>query len=118
MKEVTEFATKHGKIAVAVSTQSVPRSPGHVPYFEYQFRLLDQNDPRAQGVTLTPRPDYVVESTQNINAQLKVEGLKTNRGDAVDLYTEITKLDDLRKRGLITDVEYETEKKKLLAKTK
>jgi hypothetical protein len=118
MKEVYAFAEKHGKIAVAVSTQSVPRSPGHVPYFEYQFRLLDRNDPRAQGVTLAPRPDYVVESTQNINANIKLDAPGKNRGDTVDLYTELTKLDDLGKRGLISDAEYEIEKKKLLERTK
>jgi len=89
-----------------------------VPYFEYQFRLLDRNDPRAQGVSLKLRPDYVVESTQNIKAEIKVEGNERNRGDAGDLYAELTKLDDLRKRGLITDAEYEAEKKKALAKTK
>lgn len=116
MKEVSEFAAKQGKIAVAVSTHSIPRSPGHVPYFEYQFRLMDRSDPRAQGVTLTPRPDHVIESNQNINANIKIEGLEKSKGGAVDLYSELTKLDDLRKRGLITDAEYEAEKRKLLGR--
>ena len=31
-----------------------------------------------------------------------------------DIYTEIIKLDDLRKKGLITDAEFEAQKKKLL----
>lgn len=31
-----------------------------------------------------------------------------------DVYTKILKLDDLRKRGLITDEEFDAEKKKLL----
>ena len=37
---------------------------------------------------------------------------------AGDLYTEILKLDDLRKRGLLTDKEFEQQKKKLLKKSK
>jgi hypothetical protein len=34
--------------------------------------------------------------------------------EADDLYSNILKLDDLRQRGLITDEEYEQEKKELL----
>jgi hypothetical protein len=33
---------------------------------------------------------------------------------AKDLYTEILKLDELRKRGLLTDAEFDAQKKKLL----
>ena len=37
---------------------------------------------------------------------------------AGDLYAELLKLDDLRKRGLLTDKEFEQEKKKLLKRSK
>jgi hypothetical protein len=33
-----------------------------------------------------------------------------------DLYTELMKLDDLRKRGILTDEEFEAQKAKLLAR--
>lgn len=33
-----------------------------------------------------------------------------------DMYTELLKLEDLRKRGIITDAEFENQKKKLLSK--
>jgi hypothetical protein len=33
---------------------------------------------------------------------------------AKDLYSEILKLDELRKRGLLTDAEFDAQKKKLL----
>ncbi len=35
-----------------------------------------------------------------------------------DLYTDLLKLDDLRKRGILTDKEFELEKKKLLKRSK
>ena len=35
-----------------------------------------------------------------------------------DFYSELLKLDDLRKRGLLTDKEFEQQKKKLLKKSK
>lgn len=33
-----------------------------------------------------------------------------------DVYTELLKLDDLRKRGIITDAEFEDQKAKILKK--
>ena len=35
-----------------------------------------------------------------------------------DLYTELMKLDDLRKKGILTEEEFEAEKKKLLEAAK
>ena len=41
-------------------------------------------------------------------------GVVAEGRESGDLYSEILKLDDLRQRGLITDEEYEQEKKELL----
>lgn len=41
-------------------------------------------------------------------------GTKVKIEDSGDLYTELMKLDQLRKDGIITDQEFETQKKKLL----
>lgn len=38
----------------------------------------------------------------------------TNEGQKVDIYSEILKLDDLRDRGILSDEEFEAEKRKLL----
>ena len=35
-----------------------------------------------------------------------------------DLYTELSKLDDLRKRGILTDEEFQSEKKKILNRSR
>ena len=37
---------------------------------------------------------------------------------AGDLYTELIKLDDLRKRGILTEEEFQAEKKKVLSRSK
>jgi hypothetical protein len=37
---------------------------------------------------------------------------------AGDLYTELIKLDDLRKRGILTEEEFQAEKKKVLNRSK
>lgn len=35
-----------------------------------------------------------------------------------DIYNDLTKLDDLRKKGILTEEEFQTEKKKILARSK
>jgi hypothetical protein len=46
---------------------------------------------------------------------LKLEMAK-KQASGSDLYTELTKLDDLRKKGILTEDEYTEQKKKLLEK--
>ena len=55
--------------------------------------------------------DEKLANTQVIKLSVKDEPKKEG---PVDTYTEILKLDDLRKRGLITDAEFEKQKQKLL----
>lgn len=47
--------------------------------------------------------------------ELKIEMAKKHSTNS-DLYTELTKLDDLRKKGILTEEEYNMQKKKLLEK--
>lgn len=103
-----EFAASKGKVAVPIASQESPAYPGHMPNFEYQFRLVNKDDPRASGGALIPRADVVVEM-QSVS---QPSGSDTSKQR--DTYTEILKLDDLRKRGLITDSEFEAQKTKLL----
>ena len=93
-----------------VSSQERPAGgPGQWFTVEYQFRVVPKDDPSANNVALLPRPDLVVESSSNTSAQVHtVEEKKP------DLYTELIKLDDLHKRGLLTDQEFEVQKKRLL----
>jgi hypothetical protein len=60
---------------------------------------------------LVPRSDVAVEKTDNISADLR-----TNEDKAPDLYTELTKLDELRKKGVITEEEFAAQKKRLFEK--
>ena len=60
---------------------------------------------------MVPRADVVIERKDTINADVRTKDETDKRPD---LYTEIMKLDDLRKKGLITDAEFEAQKQKLL----
>lgn len=102
------FAAGKGKVAIPITSRESPAYPGHMPNFEYQFKLVDKEDPQASGAALIPRADVVVETHGTPQPR------SNNAAKPSDLYTEILKLDDLRKRGLITDAEFDSQKSKLL----
>lgn len=85
IQEANSFAASKGKVAVQVSTHSEHPIVGGLPSFEYEFKLVDRG---------------LVESSAS--------------GKRGDLYGELTKLDDLRKKSIITDAEFEAQKQKLL----
>lgn len=105
------FADKKGKIAIPIASEAKPAVPLRNPSFEYQFRVVDKNSLEAKGGALIPRADLVVEKTEKISADVRMKDDK-----ALDLYTELTKLDELRKRGVITEEEFASQKKRLFAK--
>jgi hypothetical protein len=109
MNQANAFAASKGKVAIPIAAHEAPAYPGHMPNFEYQFRLVDKNDPRASGSALIPRADVVVEM-QTPNSAPQPDTIKSK-----DMYTELLKLDDLRKRGVITEAEFEAQKSKLLS---
>ena len=111
IKRANAFAEKNGKVAAPIASRETPPAPGRMPNFEYQFRLVDANDPRAPGGGLIPRPDVVIEN--NINP---TSTPIANKPPEKDVYAELLKLDDLRRRGIINDAEFEDQKAKILRK--
>jgi hypothetical protein len=66
INEANAFAAKQGKVAVPISSHEKPLGNGPAQWasFEYQFRVVDKNDPEVQRTSLLPRPDVVVESNE------------------------------------------------------
>jgi len=104
-----EFAAKEGKIAVARSLRSTPAYPGHFATVEYQFIVVAPNDPEAKRTTLTPIADVTIDVNAPAPAAQPASQSKP------DIYAELLKLDDLRKRGLLSNEEFEMQKAKVLA---
>lgn len=112
LRQANDFAKKKGMVAVPVTFQEREAGgPGQWPKIDYQFRLVAPDDPAAANAILVPRADVVVEEHQDSAVHAEVRSVKE-----FDLYAELTKLDDLRKRGLLTDAEFDAQKKKLLEK--
>ena len=112
IREATTFAEQQGKVAIPLSTKETPMRPGQFASFEYQFRVVDPHDPEARRTSLTPRADVVIEKIEKVDANLKT---KDETPKAKDVYAELVKLDELRKRGILTEAEFEEQKRKLLA---
>jgi len=108
LQQANDFAKKKGLVAVPVTYQEREAGgPGQWPKIDYQFKLVAADNPAAASAILMPRADVVVEAHQDSTV---------HAGGNSDLYAELLKLDDLRKRGLLTDAEFEAQKKKLLEK--
>jgi hypothetical protein len=58
-----------------------------------------------------PRPNVVIEHNEHKSVDVQTTNTTPARPD---IYTELMKLDDLRKKGVITEDEFQAEKAKLL----
>jgi len=111
IREANSFAESHGKIAIPVSAHEVPAIPGRFARFEYQFRVVEKDDPEARRTSLVESPDFVIDKTEKSIVDIHT---KDQTEKPRDVYAELIKLDDLKKKGIITEVEFEAQKKKLL----
>lgn len=112
LREASKFAESKGKVAIPLSVRETPLVVGQrFASVEYQFRVVDKNDPEAKRTSLVPRADVVIEKTEKISADVKT---KDQTDKPKDFYAELLKLDDLRKRGILTEAEFESQKTKLL----
>jgi hypothetical protein len=111
--EANAFAESQGKIALPITakTHHTTGRPADWETFEYQFRLVDENDHTAIRTHLIPDSDVVVDDTGKVFGPGE---FKPQTAKSVDLYGELTKLDELRKKGVITQMEFEEQKKKIL----
>lgn len=112
-QEANAFAASQGKVSIPISINETPVAPGRFASIEYQFRVVAKDDPEYARISLAPRPDHVTESKNTIDLNINQ---KENESGKTDFYAELMKLDDLRKRGILTEKEFQSAKERLLAK--
>jgi hypothetical protein len=108
-KDATQYCVSLGKKfqVVHVSEHAMSGRPGDFPGAEIQFMCLDARDPELNRPKLKREADALIEVRKDIRT----------RDDTVkskDVYAELIKLDDLRKRGILSDAEFDAQKKHLL----
>jgi hypothetical protein len=78
----------------------------------YYVRLVDgkvESFGRTGDFNSTQVPTVRIENDQTIKKEVKVEG-------SGDLYTELKKLQELKDSGVLTEEEFQTQKKKIIDK--
>lgn len=113
IQRANKFAEAKGKIAIPISSKETPSRPGQMPNFEYQFKLVDKDDPEAIGTSLSRSADLIIDTTHTSKT---VDSESKAVGENKELYHALLRLEELRKRGLLSEAEFLLEKKKLLKK--
>jgi hypothetical protein len=115
IREANEFAARRGKVAVPLSVSETPLRPcpGCFASIEYQFRVVDRNDPEVRRGQLVPTAARTEITIKKEPVTTPVPG-QLNERPSADTYTELLKLDDLLKRGILTQAEFDSQKTKLL----
>src|SRR5262249_33159730 len=109
-QEASQYCAHLGKLLQVINTHeaSPPYIWGNFPKAEIQFMCLDAKDPELNRPKLKKEADTVIQDKQDIHT-------KEESGKPKDVYTELLKLDDLRKKGIISEAEFEEQKRKLLS---
>lgn len=109
--EANLYAEERGKVAVALDMQTVPAAQGRYPSVTYQFKLVDEasvegKHGRQSNIVLVERikSDTAV-SVENADAKTKFSDAR---------YEKLFQINELRKEGILTEEEFQAEKKKIL----
>jgi len=116
IQDANAFAASQGKVAIPISAKEKPMGSGPAQWasFEYQFRVVDKNDPAVRRTQMVHNPNIIIQKADPD----EVSPRPADKGGSKDLYAEMLKLEDLKKRGLLNDAEFDAQKKKLLQETK
>lgn len=108
--EAQKFCSAQGKNVQVINTQQSDMSFGKNATSEIQFMCLSKGDPALGRPRLERVPDQVIHVKTPIPDRQSPAADKPK-----DLYSELLKLEDLKKRGLLSESEFEQQKKRLLS---
>ena len=114
IQEANDFAASKGKIAVMKYIHETPLVVAHnFASIEYTFWVLDKDDADARRISVHQEANVRVQVDERTSPRDAPQSASAPAKP--DLYTELTKLDDLHKRGILTDAEFEQQKQRILA---
>ena len=106
MQEASAYCASIGKQLVPISTTANGVSFGKTPAAEVRFKCVHEvPGSTSQPPATQPNAGASADAAQQVTQQ-----------QSTDVYDQLIKLDDLRKRGLINDEEFNREKQKILAR--
>lgn len=109
LQEAQKFCAAQGKKVQVVNTQQADMRFGVDATAEVQFMCLSPGDAELGRPKLRKTPDQLIEVVSPAAPPVAAPPQKRT-----DLYSDMLKLEDLKKRGLLTDAEFEDQRRKLL----
>ncbi len=115
ISEASRFCESQGKVLkiVAVTEAQPPYILGNFPKAEVVFKALSRDDPE-----LTQSSEYDSSGTQiRVGSTLINKNetkISVEKSETTDVYSKLEKLDELRKKGVLTEEEFKKEKERLL----
>ena len=107
--EAEHYAAAQGKqVRILSVTSKVPKFSTGYAWVKIVFKALPAGDPGLSAPLPTESPAVAAPG---------VPAPVTLTATTDDLYNALLKLDDLRKKGILTDEEFQAEKKKILSKS-
>jgi hypothetical protein len=119
IKEGQSYCASQGKHFRIQNTEELSAIPAtRMPSAKILFMCLDTNDSELNRPKLEKKVDASIAVKQDIT--IKQDSVIRNTGEKPaadkpkDIYQELVKLDDLRKRGILTNDEFNKQKQKIL----
>lgn len=110
------FARSRGMVAVPVATHEDTLRFGHLTTVDYDFRLVAQAEPSTAATAAATAPIVATPvATERAVASPEPAPPAARSQARRDYYDELLRLDDLRKRGILTEDEFQTLKAKIIA---
>lgn len=103
--DANKFAASQNKVAVKIAMKETPLEMQGYTSVEYQFQLMGKAESDAMTAESAAKPAGNMSGTPAQSGYLAKSGA---------LYDALIKLDELHKRGILTDEEFTSQKKKLL----
>jgi hypothetical protein len=111
VRQANDFAANQGKVVVPITMKEEPLAVQGFTSIEYQFQIADKSAAVVQAAVQAKRNDGMLTKTADSTASARMQDRQDH---PKDMYTELIKLDELRKRGILTEAEFDSEKKKVL----
>ena len=109
-EEANKFAESKGMVAEVISVNEVPAGFARWPQVDLRFKLVSAGDRESAGKVST----LTVRSQAGYDAMGNPTAGEVTATSEIDLYTELKKLGELKEKGLLTEDEFQREKKRLL----
>jgi hypothetical protein len=110
-RQADAFAMSQGKVVIPIGIKEEPMAVQGFTAIEYQFQIAEKNSAVALAAVEAKHSTAGNTKLADSNVNVKMQDQKEH---SQDMYNELVKLDELRKRGILTDAEFDSEKKKVL----